>query len=110
MAMGFFMDVLEVESVREMKNRDPRLPGSLYARLRLAGGTISCKVRDGVAITPGWSGKVSGVVRIGTLKREFNGRLSDVTCLIPAEIDTWIPGQEVKKVAVPAIQSFLDKK
>ena len=111
MAMGFFMDVLEVESVDERKGRDPRFPQSVtYARLRLAGGSLSVKVRDGVKIAAGWSGKASGSARVVLLKREFNGRLSDSVALSPVELDAWVPVAEVRQSAASAIDSFLGKK
>ena len=111
MAMGFFMDVLEVESVDERKGRDPRFPQvTSYARLRLAGGTITVKVRDGVKIVAGWSGKASGSCRVVMLKSEFNGRLSDKVAFSPVELDTWIPGAEVRQTASGAMESFLGKK
>ena len=109
--IGFFLDVLEVESVDERKGRDSRFQqSSVYARLRLAGGSLSVKVRDGVKIAPGWSGKASGSARIALLKREFNGRLSDAVALQPVELDTWVPLAEVRQNAASAIDSFLGKK
>ena len=60
--IGFFLDVLEVESVENRKDR----AGSDYqvARLRLAGGVLAVRVRQGVKIVAGWSGKASGSARI----------------------------------------------
>lgn len=112
MSMGFFLDVLEVESVDERKGRDPRTSQQAitYARLRLAGGSLSVRVRDGVKILPGWNGKASGSARIVLLKREFNGRLSDVVALAPVELDTWVPLAEVRQSSASAIDSFLGKK
>lgn len=110
MANGFFIDVLEVESVDTRKNRDPRNQQELtYARLRCAGGTLSVRVRDGVKILPGWSGKASGSCRIGILKREWNNRLSDVVAMIPFELDTWVPGVQLSTSNQSAMESFLKK-
>lgn len=106
--LGFFFDVLEVESVDSRKDRQ----GQEFraARLRLAGGVLSVRVRDSVKIVPGWSGKASGSARIITSKREFQGRFSDVVSLQPFELDTWVPLQQVQQATVSALESFTGRK
>jgi hypothetical protein len=111
MAVGFFMNVLEVESINERKSRDPKAPlaSTWYARLRLEGGSITVQIKDGLKITTGWAGRASGSCRIANLKREWNGRLSDVTCLVPAVLDQWVPSHQVE-TAGTALDSFMSAK
>ena len=111
MAIGFFMNVLEVESISERKSRDPKAPqlSTFYARLRLEGGTITVQVKEGVKIASGWAGRASGLCRIASLKREWNGRFSDVTVLVPALLDTWVPTHQVESIS-SALDSFMNVK
>lgn len=103
---GFFVAVEEVESVNERKGR-PGFPPALYARLRLSGATLSVKIKDGVNVPVGWSGMASGSVRIVTMKREFNGKLSDAVVLAPFEIDDFRPFKQVKQEQTSALASFM---
>lgn len=107
--VGFFLNVLEVESISERKSRDPKNPlrSSWYARLRLEGGTITVQIKDGLKIDAGWSGRASGICRVQTLKREWNGRLSDAVVLVPALLDSWVPLQQVQQPA-SAMESFMN--
>ena len=106
--IGFFLDVLEVESVENRKDR----AGSDYqvARLRLAGGVLAVRVRQGVKIVAGWSGKASGSARIVQTKREFNRQFYDVVSLQPIELDTWVPLQQVQQNTLTAMDAFIGRK
>ena len=110
MAIGFFCNVLEVESINERKSRDPKAPlaSSWYARLRLEGGTVTVQIKDGLKITPGWSGRAYGSCRIASLKREWNGRFSDVSSFVPAVLDKWEPLQQVSSTG-SVFDSFMKK-
>lgn len=108
MAMGFFVDVLEVESLDMRKDKNG--VDKLWARLRLAGGSISVQVRSGTKILEGWSGKASGSVRVLSSKRDFQGHLSDLVTFQPVELDTWVPGEQVLKQGFTALDSFMGKK
>lgn len=105
--VGFFADVLEVEDVFERKQKDSRLSSVLWARLRLEGALISVRVKDGVKIPVGWSGKVTGTCVPSRLKSEFNGRLTDRDCLIYGVIDGFIPVAEVRHEEGSAFTSFV---
>lgn len=103
--LGFFTNVLEVEAVEERKNKKT---GQLinWAKLRIEGDVIDIRIRPGVSVPVGWSGKASGTLVPSLLKSEFNGRLSDVKACRFAWLEEFIPGEEVKKSG-SALQNFL---
>lgn len=107
MANGFFLDVLEVESVKEGKSKVVGVPPSYYATLRLAGGSIKILVKDGIDVPVGWSGIASGPTVVKTYKREFNGKLSDVTVFTPVCIDQFRKDKQVTLSGNSAISDWM---
>lgn len=103
--LGFFVNVLEVESVEERKNKKT---GQLvsWAKLQIEGDVIDIRIRPGVSVPVGWCGKASGTLVPSLLKSEFNGRLLDVKACRFAWLEEFIPGEEVKKSG-SALQNFL---